>query len=311
MFFRLAALVASTAVIGTAQVGPVYANSGEGHPGPGQLRQINHIVVIYQENHSFDNLFGNWEDVNGRSAASAAHTLQVNQAGVAFNCLKQVDVNLASPPLTATCNDATTATPFASAFKNAPFTIDAVIPTSATTCPAPGVFAANGVANGKGLPGGCTRDIVHRFYQEQYQLNDGRMNRYTTGSDAVGLTQGYYDSTALPIYAYLHQEDHPDYAISDNYFQGAFGGSFLNHQWLIAAATPVWPKASVVNDGSANDLHSVRHVQKGSAREERRMERAETVPVSLDQREQQRLDELRMLFGGHPQRLEDHSARQG
>jgi phospholipase C len=38
-------------------------------------------------------------------------------------------------------------------------------------------------------------------------------------------------------------------------FQAAFGGSFLNHQWLIAARTPVWPGAA--NDGGADDLHSV------------------------------------------------------
>ena len=29
---------------------------------------INHIVVIYEENHSFDNLFGGWERVNGLDA---------------------------------------------------------------------------------------------------------------------------------------------------------------------------------------------------------------------------------------------------
>jgi phospholipase C len=50
---------------------------------------------------------------------------------------------------------------------------------------------------------------------------------------------GYYDTQALPIYMYLHQEDHPHYAILDNFFQAAFGGSFLNHQYLIAAAAPV------------------------------------------------------------------------
>src|SRR5207302_1752130 len=83
------------------------------------------------------------------------------------------------------------------------------------------------------LSGGCTRDIVHRFYQEQYQLNGGNQNRYTTGSDAVGLTQGYYNTRTLPIYTYLHGDDHPKYAIADNFFQAAFGGSFLNHQWLI------------------------------------------------------------------------------
>src|SRR4029453_7350688 len=108
---------------------------------------------------------------------------------------------------------------------------------------------------GTGLPGGCTRDLVHRFYQEQYQLNDGRQNRYVTGSGAVGLTMGVYDTRALPIYQYPHRRGHPNYAIADNFFQAAFGGSFLNHQWLIAASNPVWPDA--VNDGGADDLHSV------------------------------------------------------
>jgi Phospholipase C len=111
------------------------------------------------------------------------------------------------------------------------------------------------VVNGKGLPGGCTEDLVHRFYQEQYQLNAGAQNRYVQGSDAVGLSMGYYNTQLLPIYVYLHQNGHPNYAIADDFFQGAFGGSFLNHQWLVAAAAPVW--AGAVNDGTSQDLHSV------------------------------------------------------
>ena len=108
---------------------------------------------------------------------------------------------------------------------------------------------------GSGLPGGCTRDLVHRFYQEQYQLDGGRQDRYVTGSDAVGLTMGYYDTRRLPVYEYLHQRNHPSYVISDRFFQAAFGGSFLNHQWLVAAATPMFPGA--LTDGSADDLHSI------------------------------------------------------
>lgn len=223
------------------------AAGSESDRGESQLGKINHIVVIYQENHSFDNLYGGWEGVNGLSQADAAHTLQVKQNGSVFACLLQNDVNLAAI-LPANCAD-TTGTPantaFTSPFGNAPFQIDVSIPATARTCPKPGApFSANGYLDGPAnLPGGCTRDIVHRFYQEQYQLNNGQQNRYTAGSDAAGLTQGYYNTQALPIYQYLHQEDHPKYAIADNFFQGAFGGSFLNHQWLIAAASPTWPGA--------------------------------------------------------------------
>ena len=47
---------------------------------------------------------------------------------------------------------------------------------------------------------------------------------------------------------------HPRYCIADRFFQAAFGGSFLNHQWLIAARTPVFENPSA--DGRA-DLHSI------------------------------------------------------
>src|SRR2546423_1368674 len=127
---------------------------------------------------------------------------------------------------------------------NAPFSIEAYIPKAARTCPQPGVFAPNGLRpSPNNLPGGCTRDIVHRFYQEQYQLNGGAQNRYVTGSDAVGLAMGYYNTQGLPIYQYLHSDGAPHYAIADDLFQSAFGGSFLNHQWLVAAASPTWPGA--------------------------------------------------------------------
>ena len=208
-----------------------------------KLAKIKHIVVIYEENHSFDNLYGGWEGVNGLRFAEPLLTTQVSQAGTPYRCLLQVDVNLASPPQPADCTDRTTATTFTSHFRNTWFLIDPLIPPTATTCPPPlmAFNFPNGVPNGSGQPGGCTRDLVHEFYQNQYQLDGGKVDLYTTGSDAVGLTQGVYDTVALPIYKYLHAAKHPHYAIADNFFQAAFGGSFLNHQWLIAAATPTYP----------------------------------------------------------------------
>ncbi|WP_295386695.1 alkaline phosphatase family protein [uncultured Thiodictyon sp.] len=217
------------------------------------LRKINHFVIIYQENHSFDNLYGGWEGVAGLASADPTHRLQVNQAGAAFDCLHQVDVNLSSPPQPVTCTDA--ANGIASAFTNAPFRIEAWIGAADRTCPGPDTRTHHGVPKGEGRPGGCTADLMHRFYQEQYQLDGGRMDRYVAGSDATGLTMGHYDTKQLPIYRYLHGPSHPPYAIADHFFQAAFGGSFLNHQWLIAAATPVFTGA--LSDGSAADPHSL------------------------------------------------------
>ncbi len=209
---------------------------------PGLPGGFKHLVVIYEENHSFDNLYGGWGAVNGqrvdgRASARAAHTTQVDQKGAPYSCLLQDDVNLTSPPQSTDCTDS--AHGVTSHFTNKPFAIDRFIRTTDTTCPAPGVFAANGVPKGSGEPGGCTRDIVHRFYQEQYQLHGGRQDRYATGSDAVGLTQGYYRTRDLLVYKYLHRKGAPKYVLADRFFQAAFGGSFLNHQWLIAARTPL------------------------------------------------------------------------
>ncbi len=100
-------------------------------------------MVIYEENHSFDNLYGGWERVNGLRDADRSHTRQVNQAGAPYECLLQNDVNLTSPPLSAEC--ANTAPAFSSHFPNAPFRIDDYIAPEDKTCPAPGVFAPNGV----------------------------------------------------------------------------------------------------------------------------------------------------------------------
>jgi acid phosphatase len=252
---RMFGVVLTLVAVISLGVGVGAAKQGGAH---GRSGGVKHIVVIYEENHSFDNLYGRWEGVHGLRQADAAHARQVAENGTAYKCLLQDDVNLTAPPLSDRCQDTNAAdgTTFHSHFFNHPFKLDRYIPASATTCPAPSAPGpANGVPNGSGLPGGCTRDLVHRYYQEQYQLNDGRQNRYTTGSDAVGLTQGYYDTRQLPIYDYLHSRHHPRYAISDDFFQGAFGGSFLNHQWLIAARTPFWPGAPT--DGSANDLHSI------------------------------------------------------
>src|SRR5215213_7105307 len=106
----------------------------------GRMDRVKHIVVIYEENHSFDNVYGGWPRVDGVDDAPAARTRQISQAGAPYACLQQNDVNLATHPCTA--------------FPNKPFVIDDFIPPTATTCPAPGQSAPNGVLNGTGLPGG-------------------------------------------------------------------------------------------------------------------------------------------------------------
>jgi phospholipase C len=250
-----AGLVTAAAVLAWP-AGPAVAE------GDNPLKKVKHLVVVYEENHSFDNLYGGWGKVGDRRVDGigghgyATSSTQVDQTGQPLGCTLQNDANLV--PTTASvkwldgtlhpgrqgvaCSSTTPkGVPFDSHFtSSAPFAInDYVKPADATCAPAT-AFAANGVEKGdpQGRSGGCTRDLVHRFYQEQYQIDGGKQDRYPTGSDAAGLTQGYYDTTALPVYQYLHGKKAPKYVVADHFFQGAFGGSFLTHQYLVAGRAP-------------------------------------------------------------------------
>ncbi len=72
-----------------------------------------------------------------------------------------------------------------------------------------------------------------------------------TWSDNPGLVMSHYDATNLPEGLLAQQ-----YTICDNYFHSAFGGSFLNHQFLVAAAAPVYNNMPTSNNGSIAYLDS-------------------------------------------------------
>lgn len=165
---------------------------------------INHIVVIYLENHSFDNLYGQFPGANGIAKAGDAAT-QVDKDGNAYKALPQ--------PFNSNAKAADSR--FPADLPNKPFGIDQYVPLDQQT-----------------------GDLVHRFYQEQLQIDGGKMDKFVAWTDAAGLVMGYYDTTKLGLYKYAQQ-----YTLADNFFHAAFGGSFLNHIWLVCACSPTWPDA--------------------------------------------------------------------
>jgi len=87
-----------------------------------------------------------------------------------------------------------------------------------------------------------TGDIIHRFYHEQLQIDNGvlepslgAMDKFVTWSDNPGLVLSYFDASQLPEGQLARQ-----YTICDNFFHSAYGGSFLNHQYVAAAQAPRW-----------------------------------------------------------------------
>ena len=64
-----------------------------------------------------------------------------------------------------------------------------------------------------------TRDLVHRYYQNQVQIDGGKNDKFVAVSDAKGLSMGVYDTANLPLAEYAKR-----YTLADRFFQGAFGG---------------------------------------------------------------------------------------
>jgi len=74
---------------------------------------------------------------------------------------------------------------------------------------------------------------IHAFYHNQEQINGGRNNMFAAMSTVGGWVMGYFDGSQLRTWQWARE-----YTLADNFFMGAFGGSHLNHQWLICACAP-------------------------------------------------------------------------
>ena len=192
---------------------------------PEELRQkIKYVIILYPENRSFDSLFGRFPGANGLKQAAAKNAVQVQPNGTPFATLPQPNTN--------GINGITTGPDprFPASITNLPYDIGQNVP----------------ITDRHG-------DLIHRFYTEQYQINDASnpfsiggidpkssggapMSKFSAFSDNAGLVVGHYDAQ-FDAEGQLAKE----FVLCDNAFHSAFGGSFLNHMWLVAARTPVWP----------------------------------------------------------------------
>jgi acid phosphatase len=216
--WRLALLAISLCLISTHVFG-----EDRGPQPDSKLRRIKHIIVIYQENWSFDSLYGLFPGANGLSQASAASLNQTDRFDNAFVTgqtfpLVSGSVTLTTPPQPINAG-----------------AIDTRFNAGLNT-----LLPYDVQANSTLQPNDVTGDLVHRYWQEQSQIDHGAMDWFAAWSDNPGLTMSYFDATNMPE-GLLAQK----YTMADNFFHAAFGGSFLNHQFLVAAAAPVYPNAPV------------------------------------------------------------------
>jgi acid phosphatase len=180
--------------------------------------KVSTIVVIYAENRGFDNIYGLFPGANGipgvNASAVGSYVAQADRdaANTQLAKLPQtwggVTVAGQTPVVTQADSDN---------LPNEPFKIE----------------DAFGLTQGA-----ITRDLYHRFFENQMQIDGGRNDKFAAYADSGGLVMGYYDGSQMAMWAVAHE-----YVLADNFYQGAFGGSFLNHQYLVCACAPEFPNA--------------------------------------------------------------------
>ena len=192
-----------------------------------KVQRVQNVVVIYAENRAFDNLYGNFPGAHGLSEVvdangkpTAAFVPQKDRDGTTIlSTLPQTWGGVTAAGVQPVVTQAQSAN-----LPNAPFAIEsAFIATSSATLDLTTT----------------TRDLYHRFFENQMQLGiNNNADSYAAWADAGGLTMGHFDASGSALYKLAQK-----YVLADEFFEGAFGGSFLNHQYLICACAPEYPNA--------------------------------------------------------------------
>jgi len=180
--------------------------------------KVQTIVFIYAENQSFDKLYGTFPGANGipgvNPTATGAYVAQKDRNGTVLPKLPQTwgGVTAAGqvPVVTQAQSDN---------LANKPFAIESAFGTTLSSMT-------------------ITRDLYHRFFEEQMQIGDGTSDRFAAWADSGGLVMGTFDGSQMLMWNVAKQ-----FVLADNFFQAAYGGSFLNHQYLICGCAPVYPNA--------------------------------------------------------------------
>ncbi len=153
-----------------------------------EIKQIKHVVVIYMENHSFDNLYGQFPGADGLADAKKANIIQVDANGKPYKYLPAVPRSSAFP----------------TNLSNHYFNIDQYVP-SDKEIPSP----------------------THLFYREKMQINGGKMDKFALYNHYKGLAMGYYKTKLLPLYPFAQEYTLCDHFFHSGFGGSYFNHVFL------------------------------------------------------------------------------------
>ena len=212
-----AGVVAGAGVLPGAGAAPVKQAIAKGSLDAKLRAHVKNVVVIYLENRSFNNLFAGFPGLAAPLAdAPAAALQQRDRDGSVLPTLPKTWGGMVPGRQNIGGKDVLITEAQSGNLPNAPFALKD--------------------ADGKPLPEALvTRDLVHQFYHNQMQINGGKNDMFSAWSDAGGMVMGHYGETAnnLGLWQIARQ-----FTLCDNFFMAAFGGSYLNHQFLISGRVP-------------------------------------------------------------------------
>ncbi|MBI5264749.1 MAG: acid phosphatase [Bradyrhizobium sp.] len=169
------------------------------------LSKIQNIVVIYAENRSFDHLYGLFPGANGIANAKREEYVQRDHDGSELPYLRVW--NIKGEPA-----------PGYPELPNAPFRIDAPPVSKSLT--------------------DVLLSPIHAYYHNIEQINGGKNDMFAAMSTVGGYTMGYFDGSRMKLWQWARE-----YTLADNFFMGAFGGSYLNHHYLVCGCAPMFKDA--------------------------------------------------------------------
>lgn len=185
-------------------------------------KRVGHVVVIYCENRSFNNVFADFPGLEQPlSSPPPQRFLQRDRDGSILKRLPPIWHGLVPHKQELDGKAWHIGQDAITGLANAPWKLR-----SPTAEPLPLALV--------------TSSPVHRFYLNQMQINGGSNDGFVAWGDHGALQMGYYADHASDLRLWRLARD---YTLLDNFFMGAFGGSFLAHQYLIAARPPTYPDA--------------------------------------------------------------------
>ncbi len=207
--------IAATLPGGALEAKPAAASATQPASLDAKLKQhVKTVVVIYLENRSFNNLFADFPGLaSPLSALKPEQYRQRDYDGSVLPTLPKVWGGMVPDAQTIGGVKVEIREDDIQGLPNAPFKLS--------------------TPDGRPLPEAViTRDLWHLFYQNQMQINGGKNDGFVAWGNTGGMVMGYYGETAknLGLYQLARQ-----YTLCDNFFMAAFGGSYLNHQFLISA----------------------------------------------------------------------------